>query len=63
MMIYQSFINRAWNLKGSLAAWNLFLSIVSAIGAFRVGLHLLYLLSPQGGYTFRDTMCRYSIAL
>lgn len=31
--------------------------MVSAVGAFRVGAHLLYLLSPFGGYSFRDTIC------
>jgi len=45
-------------VKKYLAGWNLALSLVSAVGAFRVGSHLLYLLSPWGGYTFRDTICR-----
>lgn len=50
---------RPFNLKMSLALWNLSLSIVSIIGAVRVGTHLLYLISPWGGYSFRDTICEY----
>jgi len=49
---------RAWSLTGPLAAWNLLLAVVSAIGAFRVGTHLIYLLSPWGGYSFYDTICK-----
>lgn len=50
-------ICRPFNLKTPLALWNLALAVVSAVGAFRVGAHLLYLLPPFGGYSFRDTIC------
>lgn len=48
---------RPFDLKLPLALWNLALAVVSAIGAFRVGSHMLYLLSSVGGYSFRDTIC------
>ena len=31
--------------------------VYSIVGAVRVGSHLLYLLSPWGGFSFRDTIC------
>lgn len=52
-----STIRRPFNLERPLALWNLALAVVSAVGAFRVGAHLLYLLSPFGGYSFRDSIC------
>jgi hypothetical protein len=48
---------KAFDLKPALAAWNLALSLVSTLGALRVASHLGYLLSPWGGYSFRDTIC------
>lgn len=48
---------KPFDLKPALSAWNMCLSLVSAMGALRVGSHLLYLLSPWGGYSFRDTIC------
>jgi len=55
--------HRPLPVKRALAFWNLALSIVSFLGAVRVGSHLLYLLSPWGGYTFRDTICRCAQSL
>jgi len=48
---------KAFHLQTGLCIWNLFLSLVSMAGAIRVGTHLLYLLSPWGGFSFRDTIC------
>ncbi|GAB5033480.1 fatty-acyl elongase [Nannochloropsis oceanica] len=48
---------KAFDLKTILCLWNLSLSLISFAGAVRVGTHLLYLLSPWGGFSFRDTIC------
>lgn len=48
---------KAFHLKTALCLWNLSLSLISIAGAVRVGTHLLYLLSPWGGFSFRDTIC------
>lgn len=44
----------AWNLRGSLAAWNLFLSLFSFAGMIRTVPALLYNLYS---YDFADTIC------
>lgn len=49
---------RPLDLKRALCVWNCCLSLVSFVGFIRIGGHLLYLLSPHGGFAFRDTVCR-----
>lgn len=49
------FKNRPVKLGKTLAYWNLFLAIYSAIGAIRVVPHLLWYMS---NYTFKETVCR-----
>ncbi len=46
----------AFDLKGPLAAWNLFLSLFSAWGAFRTVPHMLYRIA---NYTFEETVCEH----
>lgn len=47
-----------YNLKGSLAAWNLFLAVFSLIGALRTAPHLFMLLNSYG---FNYTVCRAAL--
>lgn len=49
---------RAFDLKVPLAVWNLCLALVSFMGAFRLGSHLLFLLTPGSGFGVRALLCR-----
>ena len=49
------FKKRPVNLGKSLAYWNLFLAVYSAIGAIRTVPHLLWYMN---NYTFKETVCR-----
>mmetsp|Transcript_28627 Transcript_28627/g.62286 ORF Transcript_28627/g.62286 Transcript_28627/m.62286 type:complete len:373 (-) Transcript_28627:213-1331(-) len=51
---------QAWDLKGPLAAWNLFLAVYSFIGVVRVVPHLLGVLYVYG---FDYTLCRRAVPL
>jgi elongation of very long chain fatty acids protein 6 len=47
---------KEFDLKGPLAAWNLFLSVFSAYGAFRTVPHMLYRVATQ---SFEETVCEH----
>ncbi len=47
---------KPFDLKWPLAAWNLFLSVFSAYGAFRTVPHMLYRITH---YTFEETVCEH----
>lgn len=49
-----SFVKKPLELRGPLAAWNIFLSVFSFIGMCRTVPHLLYMIST---YSFKETIC------
>lgn len=51
---------QAFDLKGALAAWNLFLSVFSLIGSARTMPHLIYNLYAFG---FEDTICQPAVKM